>query len=270
MTKRLGIIQSRGLGDLVIALPIARYYQEQGYEIYWPICEPFWPSMKSAAPWVNWIPIPVDAQGAFFAHEPLKRLNNLGVKENLWLYQYLSSNPERTNPDWYAMMKFDQYKYAAAGVPFKHKWLLNNCITRNSQREGELFDRLVKKPDNYWVIQQQASDVVYEFDTSAIDPQAQIIEIKELTDTIWDWLKILEHCQGMILIDSVFANIVDQLDLNPEADRYFMRKWNRSVDGNPVFLNEWTYLHVDTPPGQQFQRINPTEETQKLGRTYSG
>jgi len=265
--QKLGIIQSRGLGDLVIALPIAHHYHKDNYEIYWPICEPFWPSMKAAAPWVNWIPIPVDPQGAFFAIEPVKRLRNFGVTEDniLWLYQYLNSNPEKTNPDWFAMMKFDQYKYAAANVPFKNKWLLNECITRNSVREQALFDKLVTNP-RYWVIQQKASDVNYDIDTSAIDPNCQIIEITEITDNIWDWLLILERCEGMILIDSVFANIVDQLDLNPDADRYFMRKWNRNVDGNPVFMNEWTYLHVDTPEGFRFNSVNPLEEAKKLGR----
>lgn len=248
MTKRVGILQSRGLGDLVIALPIAHQYHLDGYEVYWPICQEFWSSMSAAAPWVKWMPIPTDSKGAFFAEEPLKRLKNIGITGDdvLWLYQYLSSSPQRTNKDWFAMMKFDQYKYAAAGLPFKLKWTLDKCIVRDTNREHALFAKLVKEP-RYWVIQKHASDVSYDIDTSAIDPAAQIIEITPQTDNIWDWLTILEQCEGMILIDSVFANIVDQMDLNPDADRYFMRKWNRNVDGNPVFLNEWTYLHVDTP-----------------------
>lgn len=261
---KLGILQSRGLGDLVIALPIAHHYYKQGYKIYWPICEPFWSSMQNVAPWVNWIPIPVDPQGNFFAVEPIKRLRNLGIKEEniLWLYQYLNSNPERTDLNLYAMMKFDQYKYATTGVPFKNKWLLDQCITRNHTREQQLFDKIVKNPQ-YWVVHQHASDCDYDIDTGNIDPGCQIIEITEQTDNIWDWLKILENCQGMILIDSVFANIVDQLDLNPDADRYFMRKWNRGVDGNPVFLQEWTYLDVETPEGFRFQQVNPAEEIRK-------
>jgi len=262
--ERLGIIQSRGLGDLVIALPIAHHYYQQGYDVYWPICEPFWSSMRSAAPWVNWVPIPVDPQGNFFAVEPIKRLRNFGITEEntLWLYQYLNSDPERTDPDLYAMMKFDQYKYAVAEVPFKNKWLLKNCIVRNTIREQDLYNQLVTNP-RYWVIHQRASDCNYDIDTSNIDPDCQIIELTELTDNIWDWLLILEHCEGMILIDSVFANIVDQMDLNPEADRYFMRKWNRHVDGNPVFLNEWTYLSVETPPGFRFIPVDPAEEIRK-------
>jgi hypothetical protein len=266
--KPIGIIQSRGLGDLVIALPIAKHFYNLGHKVYWPICENFYTSMNSAAPWVNWVSIPVDPRGHFFAVEPIKRLKNFGVPEEniLWLYQYLSSNPEQTNPDWFYTMKFDQYKYAAAGLPLHLKWTLNHCITRNRDREKKLYDQLVSN-EKYWVIQQHSSDVSYEIDTSDIDPSRQIIEIKELTDNIWDWLLILEKCEGMILIDSVFANIVDQLNLNPEADRYYMRKWNRNVDGNPVFMNEWTYLHVDVPENYEYRSVNPILETKKkLGR----
>lgn len=266
MSKRekIGIVQSRGIGDLVIALPIAHHYHLQGNDIYWPICEPFWASMKSAAPWVHWIPIPVDSQGMFFAVEPMKRLRNFGIAEDniFWLYQYLNSDPERTDLDLYAMMKFDQYKYAVTGVPFKNKWKLRDCITRDPAREQKLYDRLVKNP-RYWVVHQTASDCNYDIDTASIDPACQIIELTEVTDNLWDWLTILEKCEGMILIDSVFANIVDQLDLNPAADRYFMRKWNRGVDGNPVFLQEWTYLSVDTPPGFRFTQIDVAAEIRK-------
>ena len=80
--RKIGICQSRGLGDLVIALPIAKYYADQGHEIYWPICEPFWSSVKDVAPWVKWIPIPVDSNGDFFYTEPMKRLKAFGVTES--------------------------------------------------------------------------------------------------------------------------------------------------------------------------------------------
>jgi hypothetical protein len=121
--------------------------------------------------------------------------------------------------------------------------------------EADLKARVVTQ-DRYWVIQQTASDVAYNIDTSNIDPAAQIVEISQLTDNIWDWLGVLEGCEGMVLIDSVFANIVDQMNLNPQSDRYYMRKWNRGVDGNPVFLNEWTYPSVDVPEGFVLRQVD--------------
>lgn len=253
MNKKIGIIQSRGLGDIVIALPIAFEYYENGHEIYWPICDNFISSFKETVPWVNWLSVPVDTIGKFFYEIPKQRLAEVGITQDddiLYLYQYLSSQPEKTDQDLFAMMKFDQYKYAMAGVAFRRKWELEKCITRNSDRENLLYNKLVKNTP-YVVYQQISSDVKYTIDLSIIDNSYQKIEITEQTDNIFDWLKILENAEMLILIDSVFANIVDQLNLCSDKDKYFLRKWNRRVDGNPVLLQDWMYLPVQIPEGEK-------------------
>jgi len=255
--KKLGIIQSRGLGDIVIALPIAWQYHQEGYAIYWPICEEFIPSFRDTVPWVTWLPVPTDPYGKFFLETPLSLLADRGITAEddlLYLYQFLSSVPERTDPDLFAMMKFDQYKYAVTGVPFSCKWELAQCITRDRAREQQLYDRVVTQ-DRYMVYQGRASDVAYDIDLSPIDPAVQLIEITELTDSIFDWLKIIEGAETCILVDSVFANLIDQLKICTDADLYFMRKWNRKVDGNPVLLGDWSYISVSAPPGVQIQSI---------------
>ena len=255
--KKLGIIQSRGLGDIVIALPIAWQYHREGYRIYWPICEEFIPSFRDTAAWVNWLPVTTDPYGKFFLETPLSLLAAEGITAEddiLYLYQFLSSVPDRTDPDLFAMMKFDQYKYAITGVPFAKKWELDQCITRDAEREQALYDRVVTQ-DRYMVYQGKASDVAYEIDLSPIDPAVQRIEITDLTDCIFDWLKVIEGAETCILVDSVFANLIDQLKICTDADLYFMRKWNRKVDGNPVLLGDWSYISVEAPPGVQIQSI---------------
>ena len=255
--SKLGIIQSRGIGDIVIALPIAKHFYDQGNEIYWPICEDFVSHFEATVPWVTWMPVAVDSQGQFFLNTPLEALATVGITEEddvLYLYQYLSSVPERTDPDLFAMMKFDQYKYAVAGVPFARKWTLADCILRDPAREQKLYDQLVTKP-RYMVYQGKSSDVEYEIDLSGIEADVQRIEITELTDSIFDWLKILEGAETIVLIDSVFANLIDQLKICEGTPKYYMRKWNRRVDGNPVLLGDWGYIPVEAPPGVQVQSL---------------
>lgn len=260
--KPLGIIQSRGLGDIIIALPIARAHWEEGYDIYWPICEPFIASFRDVVPWVNWMPVPVDPQGLFFLDTPLKLLAEVGITQEdqmLYLYQYLSSVPERTDPDLFAMMKFDQYKYAVAGVPFKLKWQLSRSLERDYDRENAFYDRVItdrgiKTP--YCVYQVRSSDVTYEVDLSVLPEGMQAIEITEdLTDSIFDWLTVIENADTIIMIDSVFANLIDQLGICQRADKYFMRKWNRRVDGNPVLASLWHYIPVTAPEGVAVQSL---------------
>jgi len=256
--QRIGFIQSRGLGDIIIALPIAKEYTRRGYEVYWPVCEPFYQQMVRAAPWVRWMSVPVDEYGAFFYENPHKQLTAIGVTEELWLYQYLSSHPERTNKSHFAQFKFDQYKYAQAEVPFSHKWELAECIDRDPAAEKSLYNSVVTQ-ERYMVYQGHASDMSYDIDLSIVEPGVQCIELRELEGySVFDWLRVLEGAETMILIDSVFANLVDQLGLNPAADKYYMRKWNRRVDGNPVLLGNWTFVDIADPEGVQVRSLVDT------------
>jgi hypothetical protein len=284
---KIGFIQSRGLGDLIIALPIAREYSKQGYEVHWPVCEPFYQQMMQVAPWVTWYSVPVDDRGNFFYTTPHSILEANGVEEELWLYQYLSSHPDRTNKSHFAQFKFDQYKYAAAGVPFSKKWTLSECITRDPAVEERLYSEVVKQ-DRYMVYQGVASDLSYDIDLSIVDPAVQCIELEALEGySVFDWLKVIEGAETIILIDSVFANLIDQLDLNPAADKYYMRKWNRRVDGNPVLMGNWTYVDIEDPANMQVQSLadvglnkakdpavqtkptNPNPSNQSAGQTYT-
>lgn len=237
MSKKLGILQSRGLGDIVIAIPIAGYFRDEGWQIYWPVLEQFIPSLKDTVPWVKWIPIPYDPPGRYFLETPTERLKNFKVDEMLPLYQHLTNQPF-CNEKYFQFTKFDQYKYIRAGVPFLNKWKLAEYITRNKDREQNLFDQLVNN-DNYVVVHRKGSDFEATVDLSIIPEDWQIIEIEEgLTDCIFDWLTVLERAQSLILVDSVFSNLVDQLHIG--EDRYFIQRSHIGL--TPVHGGHWTWL----------------------------
>jgi hypothetical protein len=237
--QRLGIIQSRGLGDLVISLPIAHYYHKQGYEIHWPICSEFIPHMIKHVPWVSWHPVTTD-QGSFFYDQPLALLNKLACHEILCLYQALTGHKFHEEL-YFQHTKFDQYKYIRAGVPFLNKWKLSECITRDIPKEQALYDRLVKNP-NYAVVHLEGSDHRARFDFSTIPADWQTIEITSgETDSIFDWLTVLERAQSIVCVDSVVANLVDQLGLG--TDRYFIPRSHIGL--TPVQGQEWTWVKFD-------------------------
>lgn len=243
MASKLGIIQSRGLGDIVIALPIARYYYDQGHKVYWPICEEFWPSFKDSAPWVNWIPLQQDTAGDFYYKEPMKRLQAFKCDEIICLYQALNVVPELSQVPWFQIQKFDEFKYTKAGVPFKKKWELANCITRNSQRENALYDKLVKPDTPYYVTHIEGSTFTVAPDLSAIPADWQRINITPNTDSIFDWLKIIEGAQALIMLDSIYANLVDQLDI--PVEKYWIPRSH--IQLTPVLGSDWIIL--DPPQG---------------------
>lgn len=239
--KKLGIIQSRGMGDLVIALPIAKWYRDQGYEIYWPICEEFSASMEGAAPWVNWIPLKTDTKGLFFYDQPMEVLHSLGVEEAICLYQSLTGHPEFNQRPEFQITGFDQIKYHIAGVPFVKKWTLVDCIQRNPEREQALYDKLVNSEGKpYVVIHREGSSHIADIDSSWIPEGWQIIEVTEETDNVFDWLKILESAESIIAVDSVISNIVDQLKITEFVDCYFIPRSH--IHLTPVLGGSWTVL----------------------------
>jgi hypothetical protein len=193
-------------------------------------------SMTQAAPWVKWIPLQPDS-GAFFYDVPMQRLKNFRVDEVICLYQALTGHPEFSAEKYFQYTKFDQYKYIRAGVPFLDKWRLSEYITRDPLREQALYDRLVTNP-NYVVTHLTGSSARATFDTSMIPQDWQTIEIDQQTDSVFDWLKILEGAQSLIMIDSVFANLVDQLHIGD--DRYFIQRSHIGL--TPVQGGHWTWI----------------------------
>lgn len=236
MTKKLGIIQSRGLGDIVIALPIAHYYHQQGWDIHWPICREFLPHVRNHVPWVTWYAVQTDP-GSFFYDQPMKLLQKQNCDEILPLYQALTGHKFHEEL-YFQQTKFDQYKYIKAAVPFVNKWRLSECVTRDLKAEQALYDQLVTN-ERYAVIHLEGSDHKARFDHTTIPTDWQTIEITaDATDSIFNWLKILESAESIVCVDSVFANLVDQMNMS--NDKYFIARSHIGL--TPVQGMDWTWV----------------------------
>jgi len=275
MSKVLrGIIQSRGLGDIIIALPIARHYYDRGEEIVWPICEEFYSSVQNHVPWVNWVSIETDKQGRFFLERPLEVFREWGVDpdEALYLYQYLNTVPELTDPEMFNILKFDQYKYQTAGVAFRSKWDLGRCITRINQGELALRDRLYA--DNllskrYAVCHLTGSSArVDQSIITWLDPAVKVINVDLYkTESIFDWIGILEGAEAIVCLDSAVANMVDQLNITA-PQLYWIRR--SAWDLTPVLGNPWTIVPTNLPIAEP-SRVDPAVAAkEKAARSNPG
>lgn len=241
--EKFGIIQSRGLGDILIALPIARHYHTQEQkEIYWPICEEFIPAVKKYVPWVNWISVKTDKTGLFFSEEPLRLLKKYGVVDYICLYQALTSMPELKKEPSFQFMKFDQSKYLRAGVPFLNKWRLNECFERDPIAENQVIRKLTSdKP--YVVAHLEGSDYKANIDLSHLTEHGyELIELtKDTVASPFDAIGLLENAEALFLLDSVYANMVDQLQI--DVDKYFIPRSH--IQLTPVLGSDWTILEAE-------------------------
>ena len=234
------ILLTGGLGDIVIALPIAHHFYQQGHEILWPILPRFAPTCKAAAPWVNWFVVPVEPD----EHKPMSWLDYFtlcGLPEFCRLDEdflnLMDITPNRNETDMH--LKFDQHRYAKAGLPFLMKWNLADCITRYHDQEKALKEKVVTPGVPYVVAHLQGSSSKRDVDFEDIEAAGGKVVIIEpgLTDNVFNWLTVLEDADVLYMYDSVFANIVDQMKLtNPKI---FYRRSEMQM--TPVMGMNWVF-----------------------------
>lgn len=245
---KIGLIQTRGIGDIIIALPIADYFRKQGHEVFWPIDARYVDMFRSVAPMVNFIAVTPGNDLAYYVQTPDEMLRRQGCNHIYCLYHQLGTL-KVANPGLAACLKFDEYKYGVTGVPFREKWNLQ--LRRDRMREKQLFDSLnLTKP--YICIHSIGSDdISAEFALPAPwQRDYMIVRIAERTTSVFDWTYALEKASKLILVDSCIANLVEQLNLPNE--KYFLLRSPGA--GTPVMKNGWKIIspqHQFLMPEQQ-------------------
>ena len=240
---KIGLIQVRGIGDILIALPIARWYMERGHQICWPIDAAFIGFLSSAAPDIDFMPVVEDKAGGhleFYYHQPRRLLEAAGCEQIVTLYSYLS-DADVAAPKLADSLSFDQYKYAVAGVPFDRKWTCR--IERDRGRELALFNSL-RIEGEYIVIHSRGHDALVEAMLPAEWKQRyRLIHISELTDNPFDWIHTLEHAAKLVLLESGFSNLVELLDIGRE--KYLLL--HSPAQWTPVYKNGWQFVPAFEP-----------------------
>lgn len=234
MKKKFCIIQPGHIGDVIICLPIAKKLVDEGHEVYWPLFSQFFPHFtKGNVDYVKFLEIR-SPDWYREIHESCKQKDI----EPIDLVFNLPGCWHNNNTKLFGQtnMPFDEFKYKLANVDLNEKWKLS--INRIKDREEELYNRVVKD-EKYVLTHFQSSDVRKEVKLESLKDR-KVIEIKPLTDCVFDWLTIIERADYLVFIDSVFVNMVEQLNLNHK--KIYIEK-RKGVKHNPVLRNEWKIIN---------------------------
>jgi len=87
--RRVGLIQSDGIGDIIIGLPIAKAFADEGAQVFWPINEKYVSFFTPAAPYVTFIPVPRKEPEDFFIAIPRAELKARQCGEIYVLYNWI-------------------------------------------------------------------------------------------------------------------------------------------------------------------------------------
>lgn len=205
--KRLGIIQPGRIGDVIICLPIAKFYYDQGYTVIWPVAGYVHKHFADYIPYVNFIPVPdLNCENAYkivrgrcntIIDLTITFPNGCQYNDGLFLH-----------PD--NRMPFDEMKYAFANVPFEKKWCLE--FRSYKAKEQAVFDRMVGEEDaKYTLLHLQGSSDRVEIVKT---PGVNYVEIDESTDSVFDWCKVIEKAERIITLESCITTLIEQTNLN--------------------------------------------------------
>ena len=217
---KVGIIQPGRTGDIIIVLPIAKWYADKGYEVVWPVCDKYLPLFEHVT-YVKPVGTGVDIRDSYKKSvEMLKgkvgRVIDLGIGFGRDESDWLESN-----------LTFDRWKYEEVKVPFSEKHNLQ--IIRNKEKEVALKKKL-SLPKIY-VITHSKSESAGSYDFKM--PHAT--EVKPISGhCLFDWIGILENAKASFCVNSCVMNLMEALGIG--KFKRHVELWDLKCDPNRAKL----------------------------------
>ena len=237
--RRLGIIQPGKIGDIIICLPIAKWYADRGYEVIWPVDKNILVNFLGYIDYVKFVPIDFNC---VLAHQVCFTYNCNTVLD----LAFSIPGANQHNTDSYLKQNdfsFDEYKYYLANVPFEEKW--NLSFERNLANEDKVLESL--GTDNFVLVQENSSD--YKRHLHFQDNDVKRVDINYNFNSVLDWVGALEKAEQLILIESCFSNLVDQLKIQSNQNILLLKHGyygdstkDGRLKGLPILKCDWKKL----------------------------
>ncbi|MCK4498885.1 glycosyltransferase family 9 protein [Candidatus Babeliales bacterium] len=230
-SKKIGIIQPGRAGDIIIVLPIAKWYADKGFEVLWPIQEEFLPLFD----YIDYVTPVVINKALHLCYEESKKL----LQDKVIRVIDLSIGFGRDERDWInSVLTFDEWKYVEADVPFEER--RNLQLNRKSEREQALQKCLsLTKP---YRLTHSFGHSPGSFNFKVKDA----IEIKAVNDfTLFDWIPIIENADKIFCINSCVMNLIEGLKIDVKKSVKLQSdvwKSQRDMLLMPHLKENWTFI----------------------------
>ena len=228
--SRLGIIQPGRLGDIIICLPIARYYHDLGFEVFWPVLDEYLPLFNNVN-YVTALPIKSDIRNcvhhAYSTAQGFEKIIDLSFG-----FHYSKVHHAYHGDDSFAS-NFVEAKYKLANVPITERWNLH--YDRNKKKENKLFDKLYQGA-NYTLVHGESSQgkhINFSGDN--------IIKVMPISGfNIFDWRKLALNADKIYCVDSSFCNFIESDKSFRDKEKiYIPAKLMESKWGWTTLENNW-------------------------------
>lgn len=216
---KLLIIQVGRLGDILICLPIARFYKEKGYDVHWPVTAEYVDVFDN----IDYV-TPIKLNGTVWnaTSEAYSLASDFDEVLDL-SFGFPDSDINRYLNDFNFATNFVEAKYKLANVPLEERWMLS--FKRNTEKEDKLKEYLIKN-ESYALIHAEASSETRLINQEKLSPllnSNNIIRVKHIKGfNIFDWYKVIEEAEKIYCIDSSFCNLIEGVINFKTKEKYFL------------------------------------------------
>jgi hypothetical protein len=231
--SRLGIIQPGRLGDIIICLPIAKYYFDRGYQILWPVLCDYIDIFRDID-YVETINLKCSISNSVLrAKEICKQAQ---YKELDLSFGFFGSSVEQYHSNTNFAKNFVEAKYKLSNVPIEERWKLD--FKRDYSRENSLFKKMIKS-SSYVLAHENSSQGNHFFIDG--DNIIKVMPIKGYN--IFNWMQIIEGAEEIYCIDSSVCNLIEsQKHLKDKIKKYIPAKQFAAGWGRTTLENNWQIL----------------------------
>lgn len=232
--RKLGIIQPGRLGDIIICLPIAKFYFDRGYEIIWPILNSYYSIFRDVT-YVNFINLNCDILDSVYKSLEVFSEYDCEIIDLSFGFPGSSASKYHYNTDF--ATNFVEAKYKLANVPLSERWNLK--YNRNHKKELELYNKIIKNKQYILVHEDSSQGNHICFNGN------EFIKLKQIEDyTIFNWMKIIENASAIYCVDSSLCNLIEsQRHLSHKPKKYFTVKPHSSGWGRTTLTNNWEIIN---------------------------
>jgi hypothetical protein len=207
------VIQSGAMGDIFIVAPIAKYYSDKGFLIYWPVRDKYFNLVANYLPYVSALYID-DEKYPRLHHDWLRsdtmHLQKLAQKGNYDLVIDTSDRDQKPNQQ--SWEGFEQYKYRIANVPFHYKNHLS--WKANKEKENDLI-AIIEETHNINILKDQyiTCHLLSSHNDKAFLPKDEVRYCVEITEIpgfeIPDWYPIIANSKALYAVESAVHQFID-------------------------------------------------------------
>lgn len=197
MDKTLLIIQPGRFGDIIICLPIAKYYNDKGYKVEW-LCPQEYHTLFRNIEYCT--PITEVTKNYYDVIDMSFGFN--GPPEMWW---------QVTQPRW---KSFIEAKYYLARVPVEERWKLE--WDRDTEAEDRLFNKLTFG-NPYRLIHENGSSG----EAKKLYQEGDVVFGPQEGFTFFDWYKIICEASEIHVVDSLLFNFVEVIKEVKNTPKYY-------------------------------------------------